>query len=70
MGLVSAIGTTCGYFALKYAPLVVVQPIAQARPLFVLLVSWIFLQAHESLNWKVTVGALGIVLGTALLILK
>ena len=70
VGLVSAIGTTCGYFALKYAPLVVVQPIAQARPLFVLLVSWIFLQAHESLNWKVTVGALGIVLGTALLILK
>ncbi len=69
VGLVSAIGTTCGYFALKYAPLVVVQPIAQSRPLFVLLVSWIFLQAHESVNWKVTAGALAIVLGTALLIL-
>ena len=70
VGLVSAIGTTSGYFALKYAPLVVVQPIAQARPLFVLLMSWIFLQAHELVNWKVTVGALTIVFGTALLILK
>ena len=70
VGLVSAIGTTCGYFALRHAPVVVVQPIAQARPLFVLLVSWIFLQAHESVNWKVAVGAIGIVLGTALLILK
>lgn len=70
VGLVSAIGTTCGYFALKYAPVVVVQPIAQSRPLFVLLVSWIFLQAHESINWKVAAGALAIVLGTALLIVK
>ncbi len=69
VGLVSAIGTTCGYFALRYAPVVVVQPIAQSRPLFVLLVSWIFPQAHESINWKVTAGALTVVLGTALLIL-
>lgn len=70
VGLVSAVGTSCGYFALRYAPLVVVQPIAQARPLFVLLVSWIFLQAHESVNWKVTAGALAIVLGTALLVVR
>lgn len=70
VGLVSAIGTTCGYFALKHAPVVVVQPIAQSRPLFVLLVSWVFLQAHESINWKVAVGALAIVFGTALLIVK
>lgn len=70
VGLVSAIGTTCGYFALKYAPVVVVQPVAQSRPLFVLLISWLFLQAHESVNWKVTVGALAIVLGTALFFLR
>ncbi len=70
VGLVSAIGTTCGYFALKYAPVIVVQPVAQSRPLFVLLISWLFLQAHESVNWKVTVGALAIVLGTALFFLR
>jgi len=70
VGLVSAIGTTCGYFALKYAPVVVVQPVAQSRPLFVLLISWLFLQAHESVNWKVTVGALGIVVGTALFFVR
>lgn len=70
VGLVSAIGTTCGYFALRYAPVVVVQPIAQSRPLFVLLVTWIFLQAHDSINWKVAVGAVTIVLGTALLIVR
>lgn len=70
VGLVSAIGTTCGYFALRYAPVVVVQPIAQSRPLFVLLVSWIFLQVHESINWKVTAGALAIVLGTALILVE
>lgn len=69
IGLVSAAGTTSGYFALKYAPVVVVQPISQARPLFVLLISWVFLQAYEEVNWKVTVGALAIVCGTGLLIL-
>ncbi len=68
VGLVSAIGTTCGYFALQYSPVVVVQPIAQSRPLFVLLASWIFLRAHESINWKVTGGAIAIVLGTTLLV--
>lgn len=67
VGLVSAVGTTLGYFALRYAPVVVVQPIAQTRPLFVLLLSRIFLQAYESVNWKVTVGALAIVLGAVLL---
>ncbi len=70
VGLVSAIGTTCGYFALRHAPVVVVQPIAQARPLFVLLISWIFLQAHESVGWRIAAGAVAIVAGTALLVLE
>ncbi len=70
VGLVSAIGTTCGYFALRHAPVVVVQPIAQTRPLFVLLISWLFLQAHESVNWKLAAGAAAVVMGTALLFLR
>ncbi len=70
VGLVSAVGTTLGYFALQYAPVVVVQPIAQTRPLFVLLVSRVFLQAYESVNRKVAVGALAIVLGAVWLIVE
>lgn len=70
VGLVSAVGTTLGYFALQYAPVVVVQPIAQTRPLFVLLVARVFLQAYESVNWRVTVGALAIVLGAVWLIVE
>lgn len=63
-GLVVSLGTTAIYFVLAKASVVVVQPLSQTRTLFVVLIAWLFLQKHESVNWRVVVGAVLIVSGT------
>ena len=68
-GSAAGLGVTFMYLALARAPVVFVTPIAQSRPLFLVLVSWLFLQAHESVNRRVAWGAAAIVAGTGVLIL-
>ncbi|MDA0998943.1 MAG: EamA family transporter [bacterium] len=67
-GGVASMGVTLFYFALARAPVVVAAPIAQTRPVFVVLFSWLLLQQQERVNWRVSVGTLVIVAGAALLI--
>lgn len=68
-GSAASLGVTFMYLALARAPVVFVAPIAQSRPFFLVLVSWLFLQAHESVNRRVAFGAAAIVAGTGVLIL-
>lgn len=69
-GSAASLGVTFVYLALSRAPVVFVTPISQSRPLFLVLVSWLFLQAHESVTWRAAAGALAIMAGTAVLILS
>ncbi|MFC1491865.1 DMT family transporter [Nitrospinota bacterium] len=68
-GASASLGVTFVYLALSRAPVVFVSPITQTRPLFVVAISWLFIQSHERVNWRVAVGAAVIFGGTALLIL-
>ena len=70
IGFVASVGTTLALTALSQAPVVLVQPIIQVRPLFVILISWLFLQAHERVNWRVVIGGASVVAGTAFLIVQ
>ena len=67
-GLAAAVGTIGNYAALKYAPVLFVQPLLQTRPFFVVIMSRLFFQAHEQVNWKVALGATLVMGGTVLLI--
>ena len=67
-GLAAAVGTIANYAAFKYAPVLFVQPLLQTRPFFVVVISRLFFQVHERVNWKVAVGAALVVAGTVLLI--
>ncbi|MBI3126084.1 MAG: DMT family transporter [Candidatus Tectomicrobia bacterium] len=69
-GSAASLGVTFMYLALARAPVVFVTPISQSRPFFLVLVSWLFLQAHESVNRRVAWGAAAIVVGTGVLILS
>jgi uncharacterized membrane protein len=68
-GSAASLGVTFMYLALARAPVVFVTPISQSRPLFLVLIAWLFLQAHETVNRRVVFGAAAIVAGTAVLIL-
>ena len=68
-GSCASMGVTFTYLALANAPLIFVSPLAQSRSLFVVLISWLFLQAHEAVNVRVAAGAGAVVAGTAMLII-
>ena len=68
-GSCASMGVTFTYLALANAPLIFVSPLAQSRSLFVVLISWLFLQAHEAVNARVAAGAGAVVAGTAMLII-
>lgn len=68
-GSVASLGVTLVYLALTQAPVALVSPIAQSRPLFVIAISWMFFQRDEKVTRHVVMGAAVIVAGTALLIL-
>ncbi len=67
-GSCASLGVTFTYLALANAPLIFVSPLTQSRPLFVVAISWLFLQAHEAVNARVAAGAGAVVAGTAMLI--
>ena len=67
-GLSASLGVTFLYLALAHAPVVYAFPISQSRPLFVIAISWVFLQSEEKMNWRVFAGALTIFLGTIILV--
>ena len=68
-GTCASLGVTLMYLALAHAPLTLVSPLAQSRPLFVVAISVLFLQAHEVVNMRVVAGAVAVVAGSALLII-
>lgn len=68
-GTCASLGVTLMYLALAHAPLTLVSPLAQSRPLFVVAISVLFLQAHEVVNMRVAAGAVAVVAGSALLII-
>ena len=68
-GSAASLGVTFVYLALARAPVVFVAPLSQARPLFLVVLSWLFFQAHEAVNRRVAFGAAAIFAGTVLLII-
>jgi uncharacterized membrane protein len=65
-GIFSSFGPVLIFFALQYADLVVVAPLASTTPLFVLIMSYIFIRADEIFTPKVVMGTLATVLGVML----
>ncbi|MEM9460032.1 MAG: EamA family transporter [Myxococcota bacterium] len=66
---IMAIGTSLTYLALAAGPVVLVQPITQSRPLFVLVIAGLLFRERERLNARVVRGGLAIVAGAALLMI-
>ena len=62
-GIFSSLGPVLLYFSLQYADLVIVAPLASTTPLFVLLMSYLFLRADEIFTTKVVMGTIATVLG-------
>ncbi|WP_336001887.1 EamA family transporter [Halorientalis halophila] len=58
------------YAALAVAPVVLVQPVLQTSPLFVILISYVFLQRLERVTWKLVVAATVVALGAGLVALQ
>lgn len=52
------------YAALAVSPVVLVVPIIQTSPLFVLLLSFVFIQRLERVTWRLAAGAAVVVAGT------
>ena len=68
-GSCASLGVSLMYVALAHAPLTLVSPLTQSRPLFVVAISVLFLQAHEVVNFRVAAGAITVVMGTVLLVI-
>ncbi|MCY4730010.1 EamA family transporter [Natronomonas gomsonensis] len=58
------------YAALAVAPVVLVQPVLQTSPLFVILISYVFLQRLERVTWKIVAAAGIVALGAGLVALQ
>ncbi|ASK34978.1 DMT family transporter [Alloalcanivorax mobilis] len=65
-GVFSALGPVLLYAALQHQDLVVVAPLASTTPLFVLLMSYIFLRADEIFTRQVIAGTVATVSGVVL----
>lgn len=66
-GLMSAIGTTANYGALKLLPVVVASPLANTSPLFTILFAFAFMRGSEKIDWKIILGSVLIIGGGALI---
>ncbi|MBM3945537.1 MAG: hypothetical protein FJ317_08650 [SAR202 cluster bacterium] len=64
-GLASAWGIGFFLLAVGKAPVVVVSPIGGVYPLFVIILSYLFLKRVERITWQTVVGALLVVGGVA-----
>jgi DME family drug/metabolite transporter len=65
-GLFSSLGPVLLYVAMQHADLVVVAPLAATTPLFVLMMSYVFIRADEIFTTKVVVGTVATVAGVML----
>jgi len=68
-GLMSAMGTTANYGALKLLPVVVASPLANTSPLFTLLFAFAFMKGSERIDSKIILGAVLIIGGSVLITL-
>lgn len=66
-GLMSAVGTVASFSALKEAPVAVVTPIFSITPLFVLILTHLFLQHLERVTFRTVLGALLMVAGVVII---
>ncbi len=69
-GLSALISQLALFYALDLGQVVIVSPLVSLSPLFVLVLVGIFLRKLERLTWKIVVGAVLIVGGAAMLMLK
>lgn len=67
-GATQALGNIAVFYALSQAPVTVVSPIYSATPLIVLVLSHVFLQRIEAVNWGLALGTLLSVGGVAMVI--
>lgn len=65
-GIFSALGPVLLYVAMQHADLVVVAPLAATTPLFVLLMSYVFIRADEIFTSRVIMGTVATVAGVML----
>ncbi len=65
-GIFSSLGPVLLYAALEYEDLVVIAPLAATTPLFVLLVSYLFIRADEIFTPQVFAGTFATVAGVIL----
>ena len=68
-GIFSVLGQLALFQALALGTVIIVSPLSAISPLFVIAIAGIFLRQLERVTWKITVGAISIVLGTVLLTL-
>ena len=68
-GLFETLGIWLSIAALSEGTVVVVTPLLSTSPVWVLLISSIFLRHVERITWKITVGTLGVVAGTIIVAL-
>lgn len=68
-GIFSVLGQLCLFQALETGSVVIVSPLSAISPLFVIVMARLFLQRHEQVTARITLGAVCIILGTVLLTL-
>jgi uncharacterized membrane protein len=66
-GAAAGIGILSAFFALSLAPVVIVSPLVNTSPLFSLLLSHLFLGGLERITLRLLLGAILVILGTALI---
>lgn len=65
-GVANSLFLVCYYLALDLAPVVLVVPVLQTSPLFVLLLSVVFLRRLERVTWRLAAAACLVVVGATL----
>src|SRR5581483_2994 len=68
-GLFETLGIWLSIAALSHGTVVVVTPLLSTSPVWVLIISSIFLRHVERITWKITLGTLGVVAGTIIIAL-
>ena len=66
-GICGAVGAMGNFFALSYAAVTIVSPIAATSPLIILLVAHLFMQRLERVTPRIWLGAILVVSGVILL---
>lgn len=69
-GIAAATAILFAYIALDHGEVVVVSPLMSTRPLFAILLSFLFLRDIEKLGWRVVAGGMLVVLGSAAITMR